>query len=163
MGGSIWTSGGPLADFWRICREYFSCGLKQTWCGFRKSPPRTHKPLADSPRMCHKYAVEQWTFWFRKKTEKDCQSAKRVQISSLWTFFRFWWTILVDKSPIVRRWFAADLLSAQKVHPEIPPIMVRSKSLPKKSISKICRPTSAGRCQCGHSSANVVRWGRVKG
>ena len=68
----------------------------------------------------------------------------------------------MDKSPIVRSGFSADFWSAQKSTGKIPPIIVRLKSPLKKSILKICRRTSGGLRQSGHSSANVVCRVRVR-
>ena len=152
---------GLQADLWRIRRVYFSRELQRTCCGLQKSPPRTQKSAADSRRIRHRYAAEQWTFWSRKKPKKSASPPNESESVRRGLFFRFWRTIFSAADYFVRPGSAADSLrifgplkkSAQKILP----IMVRLKSPLKKSILKICRRTSSGLRQGGQTSTDEVR------
>ena len=80
---------GLQADLWRIRRVYFSRELQRTCCGLQKSPPRTQKSAADSRRIRHRYAAEQWTFWSRKKPKKSASPPNESESVRRGLFFDF--------------------------------------------------------------------------
>ena len=106
---------GLQADLWRIRRVYFSRELQRTCCGLQKSPPRTQKSAADSRRIRHRYAAEQWTFWSRKKPKKSASPPNESESVRRGLFFDFGGLFC---PPRIRCGFAADFWSAQKIHPK---------------------------------------------
>ena len=95
------TSGRPLADPLGVLFAQTQADLLQTRQESAAEPIIRGGLAADLPQV-RGGAVD---FLVSKKTEKFRQSAKRVQISLPWTFFRFWRTIFSAADYFVRPGF----------------------------------------------------------
>ena len=105
-----WTSGGSAGCTFRADSSRPAADSTRVRCG-PKNPPRIGCGSATSTQQSG------GLFGLEKKPKKSARPSKESG-SVRRGLFRFWRTILVDKSLIVRCGFAADFWSARKIHPK---------------------------------------------